>query len=442
MNLRFLFGYNAKKILMSLVERPNFLLAIKNVIWLFLDKLIRILGGIFVGAWVARHLGPQDYGVLSYVLSYVGFFLIVVSMGLNGPVVRRLINIPAEKYETITSAFVIQLISSVGLYLLALLTIWFVKFEEKQLIHFVSIYGVILVFRSSDVIRFYFESRVLSKYVVVSDNVVFLIVTILKVWLILLGLDLEWFVWLLATESALYAFGLILIFKIKGCDNFRVHSRMNSIRELFKESWPIAMSSIFVAISLNIDKLALGQFFLPAELGVYAAASVIVVTWFFVPVAVGGSVAPRLNRMHNEDIDGYKKYSAKLYNYVTAGSALIALLVCIYSDGLISILYGHQYQRSAEVLAVLIWSIVFISIVSIRGRLLVIEGKNKMVARLTFYGAFASVALSLLIIPGHGAIGAAVAFLSSWGVGAVVVPIIHKETRIHALMALCISKRV
>jgi len=45
-----------------------------NTGWLMLDKIARLILGLFVGVWVARYLGPANYGVLSFALSFVGLF--------------------------------------------------------------------------------------------------------------------------------------------------------------------------------------------------------------------------------------------------------------------------------------------------------------------------------------------------------------------------------
>ena len=40
--------------------------AIHNSGWIIFDKLLRALLGLLVGAWVARYLGPSQFGELAY----------------------------------------------------------------------------------------------------------------------------------------------------------------------------------------------------------------------------------------------------------------------------------------------------------------------------------------------------------------------------------------
>ena len=63
----------------------------KNTSWLFAEKILRMVVGLLVGVWVARYLGPEKFGLLSYALSFVGLFSIVATFGLDEIVVRELV---------------------------------------------------------------------------------------------------------------------------------------------------------------------------------------------------------------------------------------------------------------------------------------------------------------------------------------------------------------
>ena len=66
----------------------------KNISWLLVDRLFRVVGGIFVSIWVARYLGPADFGKLNYSIAYSSFFLIFVSLGLDQILVREIVRKP------------------------------------------------------------------------------------------------------------------------------------------------------------------------------------------------------------------------------------------------------------------------------------------------------------------------------------------------------------
>ena len=86
---------------------------LKNISWLFFDKIIRIFGGLVVGIWVARYLGPNDFGVLNYALAYITFFMLFVKLGLDQIVIREIVKRPKLTNYLLGTAFGLKLIGSI-----------------------------------------------------------------------------------------------------------------------------------------------------------------------------------------------------------------------------------------------------------------------------------------------------------------------------------------
>ena len=84
----------------------------KNIFWLFFDKFIRVIISLFVGVWIAKYLGPEQFGTVNYSLAIIGLFGPLISLGLNEIVVKELINEPNNKHKIIGSTFVAQISSS------------------------------------------------------------------------------------------------------------------------------------------------------------------------------------------------------------------------------------------------------------------------------------------------------------------------------------------
>jgi len=70
--------------------------AIGNSGWLMFEKLLRMAVGLFVNVWIARYLGPENFGLLSYALAFAFLFLPLVTLGLDEIVVRNLVRDPAR----------------------------------------------------------------------------------------------------------------------------------------------------------------------------------------------------------------------------------------------------------------------------------------------------------------------------------------------------------
>ena len=49
---------------------------VRNVFWAVVGKVVTLLSTLFVGILVARYLGPEQYGLMNYIISIVGLFTV------------------------------------------------------------------------------------------------------------------------------------------------------------------------------------------------------------------------------------------------------------------------------------------------------------------------------------------------------------------------------
>ena len=83
-----------------------------NTAWLFAEKILRMVVGLFVGVWVARYLGPAKFGLLSYAQSFVALFGAIATLGLDGIVVRELVKDESKRDVLLGTSFVLKLIGA------------------------------------------------------------------------------------------------------------------------------------------------------------------------------------------------------------------------------------------------------------------------------------------------------------------------------------------
>ena len=83
----------------------------KNTSWLFGEKILRMVVGLFVGVWVARYLGPEQFGLFSYAQSFVGLFTAIAGLGLDSIIVRELVKDESKRDALLGTAFRLKLIS-------------------------------------------------------------------------------------------------------------------------------------------------------------------------------------------------------------------------------------------------------------------------------------------------------------------------------------------
>lgn len=415
-------------------HNPNILNLLSNMSWLFMDKIIRMLIGLFIGVWVARYLGPEQFGLLNFATAFVSLFGVVAALGLQDIVVRDLVKEPELAHKTLGTAFSLQLLSGLFSFICVVFAINYIRPDDSQSILIVSILGFILLFKSSDVIKYWFESQVKSKYTVWAENCVILVFAVVKIALILYGASLINFVWAILIEAVLLAFILLMMYGWSGekLINWSVHS--NRAKKLLGDSWPIILSGMAIIVYMRIDQIMIGQILGDTDVGIYSAAVRISEVLYFIPIIIISTLFPSI-------IDGKKQgelvyYSKlqKIYDLVIWLAIFISLPVMFLSDWLVNLLYGAKYNLAGDVLTIHIWASIFVFFGAARGKWLIMENLQKIGLVCTLVGALVNILLNYIFIEKYGVNGAAISTFLSYGISALIVPLFYSKDRVSTMM--------
>jgi PST family polysaccharide transporter len=403
--------------------------SINNSGWLFFDHMIRIVVGFFIGVWIARHLGPEKLGMLDYSIALFTLFSALSTLGLSGIVVREIIRQPDKRDETMASSFAMMLVAGAITFLFALITIWFIRRGDLEVQLLVSIVAVGLIFQAFSVIEFWFKSQVLSKYTVSARCTAFLILSLVKEVLLLNDAPLIFFGIAVMAEIALGALFLFMVFRSRGHQLKLSKARFSRCKNLLKDSWPAIISCISIALFMKIDMVMLGEMAGNEVVGIYSAATRISMLWYFLPSIIVSSVFPFIIEAKSVDQKVYTQRVAQLLSLMTALALFAIVLIVIFSDMLIGILYGNPYMAAGPVLTVHIVGCWFVFLGQAQEPWDVAENLMQLAMIRTATGAVINIALNLVLIPRYGATGAALASVISLFIAGIALNLISKKTR-------------
>lgn len=177
-----------------------------NVRWLFTECILTMIVAFFVGIWVIRYLGSENFGKLSYTNSFVALFSAIAQLGLNAIVIRNIVHEEKAAPEILGTAFVLKLMASSVTIVLIGIAIW--TFDTNPDVRWMTlIIAFSLVFSAFDAIEFWFESQVLPGVLAILRSVQLILSSLLKISFIALKLPLMAFVWLLLAEQAVKVLG-------------------------------------------------------------------------------------------------------------------------------------------------------------------------------------------------------------------------------------------
>jgi len=416
--------------LKSLKNHQNFMKYLKNTSWLLFEKILRMTVGLFVGVWIARYLGPEQFGLFSYAQSFVGLFSIIAALGLDSIIVRELVKNESKKDELINTAFFLKLIGAFIVLILLSIAINFTS-NDSYTNSLIFIIASATVFQSFNVVDFYFQSQVLSKYIVYTNIFSLFLSSIVKIYLILNEASLEAFAWVILFDSFILATGF-LYFYIQKTSSFTMKYlsfNYNLGISLLKNSLPLIISSIVVSIYMKIDQVMIKEILGNEAVGQYAAATRLSEAWYFIPVIISASLFPAIIHAKTQNKDIYHQKLQKLYDLMVLIAFSIAIPMTFIATWVIDILYGSDFKASGNVLIIHIWSGAFVFLTVASGKFLIAEN---MVMKTFYRNALAmiiNIILNMYLIESYGIEGAAIATLISWIISGYLYDLFDKEIR-------------
>ncbi len=387
----------------------------KNTSWLFAEKVFKLVLSFVVNIYIIRYLGPTEFGILSYAISFVGLFAAISTLGLDSIIVRELVSEPDKRDAILGSTFFLKLIGAV--LSIVLIGITLVAISENALNSLIIlIISVSTVFQTINVVDFYFQAKVQVKYSAVVQFIALIISSIIKIILIIAKAPLIYFAIILSLESLFIGIGFVFAYKGRGLKLFKWKFNKNVAVSLLKDSWPLILSGLVIAVYMKIDQVMIKNMLSDNDVGYYAAAVRISEAWYFLPTAICASLFPSIVNARKMSNVLYISRLQKLYDILTWLAYAIAIPITIFSTFIITVLVWNEFLASASVLTVYIWAGVPVSLGVASSQYLISENFTKISFYRTLIGMIINIILNLILIPIYGIIGSAVATLISYSI--------------------------
>ncbi len=430
--------------LKNILSHQGFMKYFKNTSWLMGEKILRMTVGLFVGVWVARYLGPEQFGLFSYAQSFVGLFAIISSFGLDSIVVRELVKDEARKDELLGTSFVLKVVGALLTLIVLGIAVNFTS-NDSYTNRLVFIIASATVFQSFNVIDLYFQSRVLSKYVVYANIFCLFISSIIKIMLILNEAPLEAFAWMVLFDTFILASGLVYFYftssslKCRGKSVFHTLSirfRKDTAIALLKDSWPLALGGAALMVQAYIDQVMLKEMMGSEAVGYYSVAVKIIAFFGFVPVVLSSSLAPAIFKAKNINVEIYESRLENFYKLNFCFFLITAIPIFLYSETIIQLLFGSEYYKAGSLLALMSLRLFFASFGTSRSVYLAAENLMKYSLLSLIAGSFVNVVLNYYWIAEYGAEGAILATLCSFFTTTFLIDAVYSKTRKNVILQI------
>lgn len=385
---------------------------IRNLFWAALGKIVNLLSGLLVGIIVARYLGPEQYGLMNYVISYVFLFQTFALFGLDSIEIREEARGQKPFTTIIGTAFYLKLFLGCCLVILAIFTSWMMETDGYTTV-LVTIYSLVVVLNSLIVIRNYFTAIVQNEYVVKAEISRTIISIIIKLTLLFLNANLTWFIVAYMFDFVLLGTGYVMVYQTKIGSLREWHFDRDYAKFLLKESFPLLLTNTAVIIYQRIDQVMIGSMIDKSAVGFFSVAAKFTEVLVFLPMILAQTITPILVKAREHNIAEYKAKAQQFMNFSFWLSLIVAALVSMLAYWIVRYTFGAAYSPAVAVLQVMAFKTASVALSNTAGAMLVTEGLQRYAILRDGFGCLVCVVLNYLLLPRYGIMAAAFVSIAS-----------------------------
>jgi len=295
-----------------------------------------------------------------------------------------------------------------------------------------------VVFQSFNVIDFYFQASVLSKYAAYANTFSLLLSSIVKILLIINKASLIAFAYVVLFDSVVLALGYLYWF-VKVNSKFKViNIKFNKYLalKLLNDSKFVVFSSMILMIQARIDQVMIKNFLGNREVGYYSVAIKLIESFGFIPMILKSSLFPAIQNAKIKSKELYKKRLINFYRLNFLLFLVVAIPIFFFSEKIVVILFGIAYQPAGILLSLMAIRLFFANMGVARGCFILSENLLKFSFITMTAGTLTNIGLNYIWIPDYGAKGAIVATIVAFFVTIFAIDIFFPGTRRNVLLQL------
>ena len=272
-----------------------------NSSWLFLERALAIFSSLLIGIWIARYLGPEQYGLYSYIIAFVAIFASFANLGVDQVLYRELVKKQETLNKLLGTAFMMKVMGSLLAMLSMYITIFSLGTDSVKVKALIFILPFSLISMAFNVIDFYFQSVSKNKFPAQSKIISQIIISIFKIFCIIKSASVSTFILILLLDSLIISAAFAAFFIKEGGSILLWKFDRQLAKNMLIDSWPLIFSGISIALYMRIDQMMINQYLGLESLGQYSVALRISEAWYFIPQLLGVVLSPALFRAKEKD---------------------------------------------------------------------------------------------------------------------------------------------
>ncbi|OGZ33574.1 MAG: hypothetical protein A2Y98_01405 [Candidatus Portnoybacteria bacterium RBG_19FT_COMBO_36_7] len=381
---------------------------------------------LFTLGLVTRYLGQDNFGNYSIVMAFLYIFSVLADLGLYSITLREISKEGAAESEIVSQAFSFRFFSGLFIFALAPAVAWFFPYSTETKIGIAMASFGFWSLSNTQVLVTVFQKYLKMEKVAIGE----LAGRIVQMGFVgfFIFKNMGFFNIILATSLGSFANFLLIYVFVQKYTAVKIRWNLSYWRRIMKESFPLAISAIFVMIYFKLDTLMLSIMKPAGDVGIYGVAYKILESMIFFPALFVGLLMPLLSKFALSNQAEFKKVSQRGLDIMLIFAVPMALGGIVLSDPIIALIAGAQFGEAAGVLNILIFATAIIFLGSLFSNMIIALEKQKALAKIYAIGAVVNFSINLILIPRFSYWGAASSTLFTEAFVTVLMLVVIKKT--------------
>jgi len=181
------------------------------------------------------------------------------------------------------------------------------------------------------------------------------------------------------------------------------------IRPQLRISWPFVFIGIFFILDNRLDNVILSFVSSEKAIGLYGAASAVIVALGMIPQGYRLAVLPILTRTYQDGTEKLLSFYAKSYKYLLLVGLPIMAATFLLANDLILLIYRQNLPEAVPSLQIMALMLACFFLNVLDNRLLIVVNRQDLLARFLVITTGLNLGINLILSPSLGAVGASIA---------------------------------
>lgn len=378
----------------------------KKLVWLtavqIITRVFSIALGVFLVYQVLHYLDPSNYGRYSLVLSVLQIVVTLADFGLYLIATKHIAGKDARESGKYFSSIITFRIASAFVFMFALLALVpFLRYDHTVKLGIVLTSIMIISLSTNQVLMSVFQKYHRTNSLAIIELCAKAAMVVFTQLSIMYGLGIYYLLQAISVATLMQMVALLVLAYRQS--PFRFELSRESIVQVWKQSWPLALSVIFTTVFFRGDSIALSLLRPVADVGVYNAAFRILETLSGFPILFVGLVLPYLASTFGErNLSGFTHYFRRAFDAVIVITFPMVTGFVVLSSQVIRFIAGAAYHDSAHLLQILMVGTGLIYLIVLPAHAITLIGKQKLMMYFYLVAALVAVAGYYMFIPRYG----------------------------------------